>query len=140
MDVSPFITKGISNKESIRTGYIILGVGAALLVLFLIFTIILLPLWSYFYPHSSSGSSSSSSSSSSSPSLIGTRCTFRWSIFQSNTANDFCNNADEFPWFLFYVSGFFLVAFVVNYFENGNKILPSYIKLPEQLQQFTWKQ
>ena len=132
MDVSPFVTKGFSKQES--TGYIILGVGAALLVLFLIFTLILLPLWSYFFPPGSS-----SSSSQSSPSLIGTRCTFRWSIFQSDTANDFCNNADEFPWFLFYVSGFFLVAFVVNYYENGNKILPSYIKLPQLPQQLMWK-
>lgn len=115
MDVSPFITKGFSKQESIRTGYIILGVGAALLVLFLIFVLIILPLWSYFFPESSSRSE---------PSLTGTRCTFRWSIFKSDTANDFCNNADEFPWFLFYVSCFFLAAFVVSYYENGKKIIP----------------
>jgi hypothetical protein len=115
MEVSPFITKGFSNKDSIRTGYIILGVGAALLVLFLIFVLLLLPMWSYFFPERASQSSNS---------LIGTRCTFRWSIFKSDTANDFCNNEDEFPWFLFYVSFFFLAAFVVSYYENGKKIIP----------------
>lgn len=114
MDVSPFITKGFSNKESIRAGYIILGVAAALIVLFLIFVLILLPFWTYFFPKRACEGSS----------LIGTRCTFRWSIFQSDTANDFCNNADEFPWFLLYVSGFFLVAFVVSYYENGKKFIP----------------
>lgn len=126
MDVSPFITKGFSKQESIRTGYIVLGVGAALLVLFLIFVIILLPFWTYFFPQNKSQSSE--------PPLLGTRCTFRWSIFQSDTANDFCNNADEFPWFLFYVGGFFLAAFVVSYYENGKKIIPPYIKLPAMLQ------
>jgi len=115
--VSGFTTQAFDKLETAATGYIILGTGAALLFLFLIFTLLVVPLWGCIFPKPSRHIEETAVG------LLGTRCTFRWSIFKSDAheGNAFCINAPEFPWFLFYIGGFLFAATVVNYYENVKK-------------------
>jgi hypothetical protein len=115
--ISHFKIQMFDKMEMASSGYVILVIGACILFLFLIFTLIVMPLWECIFPKNEKQLENTG------PGLLGTRCTFRWSIFQTDARDGFnpCLNVDEFPWFLFYVGGFFLVAIVVNYYENVKK-------------------